>query len=81
MRSAPSFPQRPYLGFLFRCYSEPKFGQEFANIIRRRLPRPGDKWHMDEVVLKIAGKTHHLWRPSTSTASCLMSWSRAGAEL
>jgi putative transposase len=39
-----------------------KFGQEFANIIRRRLPRPGDKWHMDEVVLKIAGKTHYLWR-------------------
>ena len=26
-----------------------KFGQEFANIIRRRLPRPGDKWHLDEV--------------------------------
>ena len=24
-----------------------KFGQEFANIIRRRLPRPGDKWHLD----------------------------------
>ena len=24
-----------------------KFGQEFANIIRRRLPRPDDKWHMD----------------------------------
>ncbi|EWY35836.1 hypothetical protein N825_34045 [Skermanella stibiiresistens SB22] len=39
-----------------------KFGQEFANIIRQRLPRPGDKWHMDEVVLKIAGKKHHLWR-------------------
>ena len=39
-----------------------KFGQEFANIIRWRLPRPGDKWHMDEVVLKIAGKKHYLWR-------------------
>ena len=26
-----------------------KFGQEFANITRRRLPRPGDKWHMHEV--------------------------------
>ena len=39
-----------------------KFGQEFANIIRRRLPRPGDKWHMDEVVLKIAGRKHYLWR-------------------
>jgi putative transposase len=36
--------------------------QEFANIIRRRLPRPGDKGHMDEVVLKIAGKKHYLWR-------------------
>src|SRR6187401_2718093 len=39
-----------------------KFGLEFANIIRRRLPRSGDKWHLDEVVLKIAGKTHYLWR-------------------
>jgi putative transposase len=32
-----------------------KFGQRFANQIRRRLPRVGDKWHLDEVVLKIAG--------------------------
>ena len=39
-----------------------KFGQEFANIIRRRLPRPGDTWHLDEVVPRIAGKTHYLWR-------------------
>ena len=28
-----------------------KFGQAFANQIRRRLPRPGDKWHLDEVVI------------------------------
>src|ERR671939_158516 len=39
-----------------------KFGQGFANEIRRRLPRAGDKWHLDEVVIKIAGKTHWLWR-------------------
>src|ERR1051325_11380740 len=39
-----------------------KFGQDFANQIRRRLPRTGDKWHLDEVVLKIAGKKHWLWR-------------------
>ena len=39
-----------------------KFGQAFANEIRRRLPRAGDKWHMDEVVLKIAGKRRYLWR-------------------
>ena len=39
-----------------------KFGQQFANRIRRRLPRVGDKWHLDEVVLKIAGVKHWLWR-------------------
>jgi putative transposase len=39
-----------------------KFGQHFANQIRRRLPRVGDKWHLDEVVLKIAGVKHWLWR-------------------
>jgi putative transposase len=39
-----------------------RFGQAFANEIRRRLPRVGDKWHLDEVVIKIAGTTHWLWR-------------------
>src|SRR5919198_2456540 len=39
-----------------------KFGQGFANEIRRRLPRPGDKWHLDEVQIRIAGKKHWLWR-------------------
>jgi putative transposase len=39
-----------------------KFGQAYANALRRRRPRPGDKWHLDEVYLKIAGKTHYLWR-------------------
>src|SRR3954467_3522167 len=39
-----------------------KFGQSFANKIRRRLPAPGDKWHLDEVVITIAGKRHWLWR-------------------
>jgi len=39
-----------------------KFGQVFANQIRRRLPAAGDKWHMDEVVLMIAGVKHWLWR-------------------
>lgn len=37
-----------------------KFGQTFANYIRRRRPQPGDKWHLDEVVLKINGKTAYL---------------------
>jgi putative transposase len=30
--------------------------------LRRRRPRPGDKWHLDEVFIKINGKTHYLWR-------------------
>ena len=37
-------------------------GREFANRIRRRAPRRGDKWHLDEVVVSIAGKKHWLWR-------------------
>ena len=39
-----------------------KFGQQFANQIRRRLPRAGAKWHLDEVVLKIGGVNQWLWR-------------------
>ena len=39
-----------------------KFGQAYANALRRRRPRPGDTWHLDEVYIKIAGKTHYLWR-------------------
>lgn len=39
-----------------------KFGQSYANQLRRRRARLGDKWHLDEVFLKINGKTHYLWR-------------------
>ena len=39
-----------------------KFGQAYANRLRRRRPRPGDKWHLDEVFVKIIGTIHYLWR-------------------
>ncbi len=39
-----------------------KFGSKFARRLRRRRPRPGDTWHLDEVFLKINGKLHYLWR-------------------
>jgi putative transposase len=39
-----------------------KFGQSFAHAMRRRRPRPGDKWHMDEVFVRIQGVQHYLWR-------------------
>ena len=39
-----------------------KFGQTYANVLRRRQPKRGDKWHLDEVYLTINGKLHYLWR-------------------
>ncbi|MFF9569878.1 IS6 family transposase [Streptomyces sp. NPDC014685] len=39
-----------------------KFGQAYANGLRRRQPRPGDKWHLDEVFVKINGERKYLWR-------------------
>jgi putative transposase len=39
-----------------------KFGQQYANQLRRRRPRLGDKWHLDEVFLTIHGERHDLWR-------------------
>src|SRR2546425_3907433 len=39
-----------------------KFGQTYANSLRHRSPRPGDRWHLDEVFLKINGRLHYLWR-------------------
>ncbi len=39
-----------------------KFGQEFADELRRRAPRRGDKWHLDEVSLSINGRRYYLWR-------------------
>ena len=48
-----------------------KFGQDIANQIRRRLPAAGDKWHLDEVVLMIAGVRHWLWRAVDQTGTVL----------
>ena len=39
-----------------------RFGQQYAAELRRRQPRRGDKWHLDEVVLTIKGEYHYLWR-------------------
>ena len=39
-----------------------KFGADFAARLRRRRPRPGDTWHLDEVFLRSNGERHYLWR-------------------
>ena len=35
-----------------------KFGQAYASGLRRRRPRPGDKWHCDDVFIRINGTQH-----------------------
>ncbi len=39
-----------------------RFGTDFACRLRRRRPRPGDTWHLDEMYLRINGMLHYLWR-------------------
>ena len=54
-----------------------KFGASFAHAMRRRRPRPSDKWHMDKIFIRIQGVQHYVWRPVdhdgvvlTSSFSC-----------
>jgi len=39
-----------------------KFGSAYAEQLRRRRPGPADKWHVDEMQLKIRGRKYWLWR-------------------
>ncbi|WP_425294120.1 IS6 family transposase [Mesorhizobium delmotii] len=39
-----------------------KFGPDYAHRLRRKQPSRDDIWHLDEVVITIAGKKHWLWR-------------------
>jgi putative transposase len=39
-----------------------KFGQAYADGLRRRRAAAGDKWHLNEVFVKITGERQYLWR-------------------
>jgi putative transposase len=39
-----------------------KFGPAYAKQLRRRRPSRQDVWHLDAVVISIAGRKHWLWR-------------------
>jgi putative transposase len=39
-----------------------KFGQQYANQLRRKRPYITDKWHLDEVVVMLKGQQYYLWR-------------------
>src|SRR5579863_7746780 len=52
-----------------------KFGKAFSDHIRQRAPARGDKWHMDEVVVSIAGEQHWLRRAVDQNGFVLDVWS------
>ncbi len=62
-----------------------KFGQVFANQVRRRLPAAGDKWPMDEVRRRALGSSTGCGArptrppPGFAEPGCWTSWYRAGA--
>src|SRR5580704_9286753 len=39
-----------------------KFGPAIARRLRQRRPRPSNRWHLDEMVVRIAGERLYLWR-------------------
>jgi putative transposase len=57
-----------------------KFGPLIARRLRRSRPRPSNRWHLDEMVVRIAGKAHvPLACPSITKARCSTCWCSAGA--
>lgn len=39
-----------------------KFAQHFKDVIQKRQRKPSDKWHLDEMTLRINGEFYVLWR-------------------
>src|SRR6266481_2004722 len=39
-----------------------KFGPLIARRLRQRRPWPSGRWHLDEMVVRIAGRRMYLWR-------------------
>jgi putative transposase len=48
-----------------------RFGRMFANTLKRRRPRPGDKWFLNEMFIRIHGEQHSLWRAADQDGQVL----------
>ena len=48
-----------------------KFGPAIARNLRRGRPTPHDKWHLDEMVVSIAGRRMYMWRAVDSEGEVL----------
>ena len=55
-----------------------KFGPAIARQLRQRRPRPSDRWHLDEMVVRIAGISGVLSTMKARSSTC---WFSAGATL
>jgi DDE domain len=58
-----------------------KFGPLIAQRLRRCRPRPSDRWHLDEMVVRIAGKRMYLWRAvdhEGEVLDMLVQWRKPG---
>ena len=48
-----------------------KFGQQYANQLRRKRPFMADRWQLDEVVVTIKKQQYYLWRAVDSEGNVL----------
>ena len=48
-----------------------KFGPVIARRLHRCRPRPSNCWHLDEMVVRIAGERMYLWRAVETKARSL----------
>src|SRR3977135_1956740 len=56
-----------------------KFGMMIERKLRKGRPRPSDRWHLDEMVVRIAGKRMYCGAPSITRARFSTCWFSAGA--
>ena len=57
-----------------------KFGPMIARNVRQRRRRPSDHWHLDEMVVRIAGRQMYLWRAVDHESEVLDIWFSAAAR-
>ncbi|BDH12401.1 hypothetical protein HOK021_35800 [Streptomyces hygroscopicus] len=58
----PLFERGIQVSYEAICLWCDRFGSEYARRLRRRQPKPGDRWHLDEGFIKVNGKMRNLWR-------------------
>ena len=59
----------------------PKFGPAIAQRLRLQRPRPTGHWHLDELVIHVAGKHHWMWRAVDDEGEVLVSSAGATSAL